>query len=64
MKTAFNTLAAATVVAVNLTGVAQVALAEKVTIRVQFMILQLIGLALILSFPQIALWLPQLMYGE
>lgn len=29
----------------------------------QFMVLQLIGLALIIIFPQIALWLPNLIYG-
>ncbi len=29
----------------------------------QFMVIQLIGLALILAFPQIALWLPGLIYG-
>ena len=30
----------------------------------QFMGLQLLGLALIMIFPQIALWLPQLIYGK
>lgn len=30
---------------------------------IQFMLIQLIGLALIFSFPQIALWLPQYIYG-
>ena len=30
----------------------------------QFMVLQLIGLALIFIFPQIALWLPSLIYGS
>ena len=30
----------------------------------QFMVIQLIGLALIFSFPQIALWLPTLIYGS
>jgi TRAP-type mannitol/chloroaromatic compound transport system permease large subunit len=30
----------------------------------QFMVLQLIGLALIIAFPQIALWLPQAIYGK
>ena len=30
----------------------------------QFMVLQLIGLALIMIFPEIALWLPRLMYGK
>ncbi len=29
----------------------------------QFMVIQLIGLILILSFPQIALWLPEYLYG-
>jgi len=29
----------------------------------QFMVIQLIGLALVFSFPQIALWLPNLIYG-
>ncbi len=30
----------------------------------QFMVVQLIGLALIIIFPQIALWLPRLVYGS
>ncbi|MEO1776195.1 MAG: TRAP transporter large permease subunit [Pseudomonadota bacterium] len=30
----------------------------------QFMVIQLIGLALIFSFPQIALWLPEYIYGS
>ena len=30
----------------------------------QFMVIQLIGLALIFSFPQIALWLPTYIYGQ
>ena len=30
----------------------------------QFMVLQLIGLILIVIFPQIALWLPTLLYGN
>ena len=30
----------------------------------QFMVLQLIGLVLIVLFPQIALWLPTLLYGN
>jgi tripartite ATP-independent transporter DctM subunit len=30
----------------------------------QFMVIQLIGLALIFTFPQIALWLPDLIYGK
>ena len=30
----------------------------------QFMVLQLIGLILIVVFPQIALWLPQYIYGS
>ena len=30
----------------------------------QFMVIQLIGLGLILIFPQIALWLPQYIYGK
>lgn len=30
----------------------------------QFMVIQLIGLALIFAFPQIALWLPNLIYGK
>jgi tripartite ATP-independent transporter DctM subunit len=30
----------------------------------QFMVLQLIGLVLIIIFPEIALWLPRVMYGE
>jgi tripartite ATP-independent transporter DctM subunit len=30
----------------------------------QFMVLQVIGLVLIIAFPQIALWLPRLMYGN
>ncbi|MGI9523716.1 MAG: TRAP transporter large permease subunit, partial [Hyphomicrobiaceae bacterium] len=29
----------------------------------QFMVIQLFGLVLIMSFPQIALWLPQVIYG-
>jgi TRAP-type mannitol/chloroaromatic compound transport system permease large subunit len=27
----------------------------------QFMVLQIVGLLLVLAFPQLALWLPQLM---
>ena len=30
----------------------------------QFMVIQLIGLLLIIAFPQIALWLPSVMYGD
>ena len=30
----------------------------------QFMVLQIIGLILIVVFPQIALWLPTLLYGS
>jgi len=30
----------------------------------QFMVIQLIGLALIFLFPQIALWLPTYIYGQ
>jgi len=30
----------------------------------QFMVIQMIGLILILTFPQIALWLPNLRYGS
>ena len=30
----------------------------------QFMVIQLIGLILILLFPQIALWLPEYIYGK
>ncbi|MDH3700713.1 MAG: TRAP transporter large permease subunit [Alphaproteobacteria bacterium] len=30
----------------------------------QFMVIQLIGLALIISFPQLALWLPKYIYGN
>ena len=30
----------------------------------QFMVIQLIGLALIMLFPQIVLWLPGVMYGN
>ena len=30
----------------------------------QFMVIQLIGLALIMAFPQIVLWLPEYIYGE
>ena len=30
----------------------------------QFMVLQIIGLVLIVVFPQIALWLPTLLYGS
>ncbi|HJZ42907.1 MAG TPA: TRAP transporter large permease subunit [Hyphomicrobiaceae bacterium] len=30
----------------------------------QFMVLQLLGLALLMIFPEIALWLPRLMYGN
>ncbi|KAA3632994.1 MAG: C4-dicarboxylate ABC transporter [Proteobacteria bacterium] len=30
----------------------------------QFMVIQLIGLILIISFPQIVLWLPSVMYGD
>jgi hypothetical protein len=29
----------------------------------QFMLLQLLGLVLIIVFPEIALWLPRLLYG-
>ncbi len=29
----------------------------------QFMVIQLIGLALVFNFPQLALWLPNLIYG-
>ena len=29
----------------------------------QFMVIQLIGLALVFSFPEIALWLPRYIYG-
>jgi hypothetical protein len=31
---------------------------------IQFMFLQLLGLALIAIFPQIALWLPTAIYGK
>ena len=30
----------------------------------QFMVIQVIGLILIFIFPQIALWLPTMIYGE
>ena len=30
----------------------------------KFMVIQVIGLVLIFVFPQIALWLPTLIYGE
>ena len=30
----------------------------------QFMVIQLIGLSLVITFPQIALWLPELIYGK
>lgn len=30
----------------------------------QFMVIQLIGLAMVFAFPQIALWLPQYLYGQ
>ena len=30
----------------------------------QFIVIQVIGLVLIFVFPQIALWLPNLIYGE
>jgi TRAP-type mannitol/chloroaromatic compound transport system permease large subunit len=30
----------------------------------QFMVIQLVGLALIMAFPQIALWLPAYIYGK
>ncbi|MEJ2576021.1 MAG: TRAP transporter large permease subunit [Gammaproteobacteria bacterium] len=30
----------------------------------QFMVIQLVGLVLIMLFPQIALWLPELLYGQ
>ncbi|CAJ2377271.1 MAG: hypothetical protein IBGAMO2_630001 [Arenicellales bacterium IbO2] len=30
----------------------------------QFMLIQLAGLALIILFPQLALWLPELLYGR
>ena len=30
----------------------------------KFMVVQVIGLVLIFVFPQIALWLPTLIYGE
>jgi TRAP-type mannitol/chloroaromatic compound transport system permease large subunit len=30
----------------------------------QFMVIQLIGLALIFLFPQIVLWLPNYIYGQ
>jgi len=30
----------------------------------QFMVLQLIGLILVILFPAIALWLPELLYGK
>ena len=45
--------------------------AKEVNIRVQavlgmmqFMVIQLIGLAMIFIFPQIALWLPTYIYGQ
>ena len=31
---------------------------------IQFMVLQLVGLGLVMAFPQIALWLPQTLYGK
>ena len=31
---------------------------------IQFMALQLLGLILIIAFPQIALWLPEYIYGK
>jgi len=30
----------------------------------QFMVIQVIGLILIIAFPQIALWLPAYLYGQ
>jgi TRAP-type mannitol/chloroaromatic compound transport system permease large subunit len=30
----------------------------------QFMVLQMIALILIIAFPEIALWLPRVMYGD
>ena len=30
----------------------------------KFMVIQVIGLVLIIVFPQIAMWLPTLIYGE
>jgi TRAP-type C4-dicarboxylate transport system permease large subunit len=30
----------------------------------QFMILQLIGLALCIAFPEISLWLPRMVFGK
>ena len=30
----------------------------------KFMVIQVIGLVLIFAFPQIAMWLPTLIYGE
>ena len=30
----------------------------------KFMVIQVIGLVLIFVFPQIAIWLPSLIYGE
>ncbi len=30
----------------------------------QFMVIQLIGLILVFLFPQIALWLPSVVYGQ
>ena len=30
----------------------------------QFMVIQVIGLTLIIIFPQIALWLPSVLYGQ
>ena len=31
---------------------------------IKFMVIQVIGLVLIFVFPQIAMWLPTLIYGE
>ena len=30
----------------------------------QFMVIQLLGLAIVFAFPEFALWLPGLIYGE
>ena len=38
-----------------------VAIEEIYSAAIPFIILQIIGLAIIIAFPQIALWLPQLM---
>ncbi|MDH3378396.1 MAG: hypothetical protein OEQ39_15760 [Gammaproteobacteria bacterium] len=33
-------------------------------VRTQFMVIQIVGLLRIIFFPQIALWLPEFIYGK